>query len=411
MTTRIRRWATGATCVLLLGASSGAPLQAAARGAVRPHELRVERVVALVRHGVRAPILGEVPDGTRVGAPWPRWPVAPERLTPHGARALRIEGGLARRWLDSVGLTARGRCPAAGQVSVWTNTAERTIASGAALAEGLAPGCALLVGHRGAGEVDPLFEPLRAGTAPFDPHAAITSIQAYTGGVEGMAARYRPLIAELDRALGCGDPAGCSPDTSAALRPSADSRSIELFGPIRDLSGTVQVLLLQYAEGLTAHTPWARVDPAALRRLGALHAALFDVFSRPPYMAARQTGPLARRIEERFITRDGPAVELLVGHDTNVTALAAVLGVRLDAPGYAEGDVAPGGALVLELLRGRAGARFVRGTYRTQSPTQLRRLARGTSVTRLAIPGCASGPERSCPLSEFLRLLRARTAT
>ncbi|MBB3693679.1 histidine-type phosphatase [Sphingomonas sp. BK580] len=406
MTGRITRWTRSLAPLAL---PLAAPLDAAPRDVVRPHELRVERVVALVRHGVRAPITGEVPAGTRTDAPWLRWPVAPERLTPHGARALRIEGATARRWLDSLGVTARGRCPAAGQLSVWANTAERTIASGAALVEGFAPGCAVPVGHRGAGDVDPLFEPLRAEAAPFDPRAAIESIQAYTGGVERMADRYRPQRAELDRALGCGDAAGCSPDAPATLRPSADGRAIELTGPIRDVSGTAQVLLLQYAEGLTAHTPWARVDPAALRRLGALHAALFDVFSRPPYMAARQAGPLARRIEERLTARDGPAIELLVGHDTNVTALAAVLGVTLTAPGYAAGDVAPGGALVLELLRGRAGARFVRATYRTQSPTQLRRLARGGAVTRLPIPGCAGGPERSCPLGEFVRLLRART--
>ncbi|MBY9063019.1 histidine-type phosphatase [Sphingomonas yunnanensis] len=407
MTTQITRWARSLAPLAFLLA---APLDAASHGAVRPHELRVERVVALVRHGVRAPISGEVPEGTRTDAPWPRWPVAPERLTPRGARALRIEGALARRWLDSIGLTGRGRCPAAGQVSVWTNTAERTIASGAALAEGLAPGCAVPIGHRDAGAVDPLFEPLRAGAAPFDARAAIESVQAYTGGVERMADRYGPQRAELDRALGCGDAAGCSPSAPATLRPSADGRAIELSGPIRDVSGTAQVLLLQYAEGLTARTPWSRVDAAALRRLGALHAALFDVFSRSPYMAARQAGPLARRVEERLTARDGPAVELLVGHDTNVTALAAVLGVTLTAPGYAAGDVAPGGALVLELLRGRGGARFVRATYRTQSPTQLRRLARDGTVTRLAVPGCASGPERSCPLGEFVRLLRGRTA-
>ncbi|WP_243693652.1 histidine-type phosphatase [Sphingomonas sp. BK235] len=379
-------------------------------GAVRTRALRVERVVALVRHGVRAPIPGEVPERTRTAAPWPRWPVPPEALTPHGARALTIEGASMRRWLDSVGLLVPRRCPGAGRLTLWANTAERTIASGEALAQGVAPGCALAVGHRAPGSADPLFEPLRAGVAPFDPAAAIAAIAAYTGGVAQQADRHRALIATLDRVLGCGDPHGCTPSPPAALRPSADGRSIVFEGPIRDVSGTAQVLLLLHAEGLARRDAWPRVDAATLRRLGALHAALFDVFSRPPYMAARQAGPIARRIEADFSTPEAPAVDLLVGHDTNVTALAAILGVRLTAPGYAEGDVAPGGALVLELLRARDGARFVRATYRTQSPDELRRLARRGAVTRLTIPGCDRGPERSCPLGAFVRLLRARTA-
>jgi len=50
----------------------------------------------------------------------------------------------------------------------------------------------------------------------------------------------------------------------------------------------------------------------------------------------------------------------MVGHDTNVTALAAALHVDLKAPGFARNDVAPGGALVVERLRDtRSGERFI----------------------------------------------------
>ena len=59
--------------------------------------LRVERVVVVMRHGVRAPIVGEAPEDTLTGAPWPTWPVPPEHLTPHGAKALEILGDVDRR--------------------------------------------------------------------------------------------------------------------------------------------------------------------------------------------------------------------------------------------------------------------------------------------------------------------------
>lgn len=370
---------------------------------------RVEHVVIVMRHGVRAPIVGEAPLDTRTGAPWPSWSVPPEHLTTHGEKALEILGRSDRRWLAGLGvLPARG-CPAEGQVRIWTNTAERTIASGEAFARGLAPGCATGVGHRPQNEVDPLFEPLRAGIAPFDPAAAIASIQAYTGGVDKLAARLQPALNELDKVLNCGPDKACSPRRPSGVTASADGRSVDLTGPVRDASGTAQVLLLQYVEGLSpAAESWRGVEPGALKRLGALHAALFDVFTRPPYMTARQAGPLSRRVLEAFDAPGTGGVDVFVGHDTNVTAMAAALGARLDAPGYATGDVPPGGALVFMSLLDEAGNRSVRIYYQTQSPRTLRRLGGGVSRPAIAVLGHDGD---TLPLSAFRSGLAKAIAT
>jgi len=56
--------------------------------------------------------------------------------------------------------------------------------------------------------------------------------------------------------------------------------------------------------------------------------------------------------------RGDARLSILVGHDTNVTALAAALRVDLKAPGYATNDVPPGGALLLERLRDAGSGRF-----------------------------------------------------
>ncbi|PHY21736.1 histidine-type phosphatase [Caulobacter sp. BP25] len=367
---------------------------------------RVEHVVVVMRHGVRAPIVGEAPEGTLTRDPWPTWPAPAEHLTPRGARAMERLGRSDRSWFAKLGVLPTRGCPMPGQVTIWTNTAQRTIASGEAFAQGLAPGCGLVVGHRAAGDIDPLFEPLRAGVAPFDPAAAIASIEAYTGGVDRLADRLKPQLDELDRVLGCGAPQGCQPASTSGLKASADGRGVDLSGPIRDASGTAQVLLLQYVEGLSpAPSSWRGIDPAALKRLGALHAALFDVFTRPPYMTARQAGPLGRRVLETL--ENGPRVDVLVGHDTNVTALAAALGVPLDAPGYATGDTPPGGALVLMSLVDEAGRRTVRVYYRTQSPEALRRLSGDVTRQETALPSSV-GP---VSLERFREDLTAKLQT
>lgn len=139
---------------------------------------RVERIVLLMRHGVRTPLHGEVPDGTRTGAPWPVWQAPDEQITPHGAAALRALGGADRRWFAHAGLIPASGCPRDDAVRIWTNISPRTIASGDAYAAGLAPGCAISPGHRTEPGADPLFEPLSTHPAGFDADAAVASIDA-----------------------------------------------------------------------------------------------------------------------------------------------------------------------------------------------------------------------------------------
>ncbi|MGN7161641.1 histidine-type phosphatase [Sphingomonas sp. SAFR-052] len=379
--------------LVLAAALTFAPQPAAARDTL-------DRVVLLMRHGVRAPITGEAPVDTKVDGEWPTWPVAPEVLTPHGAQAIAQVARYDRRWL------AANACPIPGSVRIWTNTAERTIATGRAYADALAPGCDLPVDHNPAGKVDPLFEPLRAGATAFDAGKAVAAITAYTGGVNALTARHADAIRELDRVLGCGLPAGCSTPGPATLTPARDGRGVELTGPIRATSGTAQVILLQYAEGMPmVQVGFGRADAATIRRIGTLHAALFDVFTRSPYMAAHQAGPLGAHMLGTLTAAKAPRLEMLVGHDTNVTALGAALGVDLDAPGFARNDVAPGGAVALKRWRGRKGP-YVTASYRVQPLDAIRSGAATVVEIPLTIPGCGV----RCPLDRFDTLLRAKLA-
>ena len=386
--------------MLLPGAALSAP--------ARPQGLAVERVVIVMRHGIRAPLAGEVPEGTRTAAPWPRWPVAESRLTPHGRRALETVAAADRRRFVAQRVMPRN-CAASGAIRIRTNVSDRTIASGEAYGRGIAPGCGIAAEHLKAGEIDPIIEPLCAGATRFDASRAVAAIERFTGGAAALTTRHAAAIALLDRILGCAPlGTGCPPNLPAQLRPAPDGRGIELQGPIRDTSGIAQVLLLQYVEGLPLRdTGWGRADPAALTRLGALHAALFDVFTRSPYMASHQAAILGRHVLETLADPAGPRIEVLMGHDTNVTALAAALRTSLKAPGYATDDVPPGGAILVEQLRDRkSGRRFVRLSYRTQSPQVLRQGGAAVSIGSLRMAGCA----RLCPADRFARILRSRLA-
>lgn len=386
-----------------------------------PRALRLEKAVMIVRHGVRAPLDGEAPVQAATGEAWPAWPVAQSRLTPHGAEGMRLLGAYFRAHYAQGGLLARTGCPAAGAVRIWTNVSARTIASGEALAQGLAPGCAVPAGRLPPGAVDPIFNPLEAGASPFDGAEAVAAIEAHNGGIVRLAAAHRREIALLEDVLGCRRGSAAADcrlmDVPARLAPSADGKGLDLTGPIIATSGTAQVLLIEYAEGLPmAQVGWGRADAATIERLGVLHTLLFDVHARPPYMAARQAAVLGRRMVASLERAGGPRLDLLVGHDSNVNGLAAVLDVHFKIDGYARDDAALGGALILERLRDRADGRlYVRVRYLAQTLDQLRALApltldRPPASIVLRVAGCALPGADLCRLEDFTRLVRGRLA-
>lgn len=375
-----------------------------------PKTPRVERLVLLMRHGVRAPLDSEVPPQTRTGAPWPRWEAPAEQVTPHGAAALGALAKADRRWFAAAGLVPAQGCPDPAALRLWTNSSPRTIASGAAYAAGLAPGCTLPVGHRPEGHNDPIFEPLGAHPATFDARRAVESILRYTGGAGALTRRHAAGLNLLEEVLAC-PAAPCSPVEPSAIRPGADGHGIDLKGPIRAASGTAQVLMLQYLEGMPmAQVGWGRATPARLEALGAVHGALFDVYSRPPYMAAFQMAPTVDRISHDFSAADGPKIDVLIGHDTNVAALAAVLGVPIRAPGFATDDPSPGGGIAIALVRAPDGSKAVRLWYRSQSATDMRAARDRTLWAPLRLKGCDEGAEHRCPLPRFLERLEVATA-
>lgn len=376
--------------------------------------LKVERTVMLYRHGIRAPLPGEAAVDAYAHPPWPVWSTPPSLLTPHGREAARLMGVYDRQRLSHLGLTASDGCPAPGAIAIWTNTAQRTIASGEAFAEGFAPGCRLAVGHQPPDTEDPLFHPVEAKAVDFSGAKAAAAITAENGGPAALVAPYAAQIREMERVLGC-DRTQPPCDIAAAptrLAPSADD-GLALDGPIAILSGTAQVFMLQYAEGLPLdQVGWGRATPRTLEEVSRLHALLFDIHARPRYMARRIGGPMARRISGILAARDAPAVNVFVGHDNNIAALASLIGAHFKMDGYGQDDPPIGGALELQVLVDGQGRRFVGAFYEAQTPDQLRSLA----PLSLAHPparrelelACHAPGQRLCRLEDFLAALDRR---
>ncbi len=376
--------------------------------AAHAQTLKLERVVLLMRHGVRPPTHEPALDPSLAPDPWPTWDVPDGYLTPHGAAAVKLLAAYDRALWAGDGLLPASGCPAAASVAIYADVDERTVKTGQAYAAGLAPGCALSTGHAN-GAKDPLFSALDHPSPGFDAKAAKKSMLAAAGfDIKAPAAAFPSLVHAMQAAL---NPGGTSfltlPSKLSAKTPGAPPK---LSGPIAEGSSASEDFLLEYLEDKPmAEVGWGRVDKSDMLTLLAFHPLAYTITARPPYIAARAAAPLARRILSGLTA--GPAITVLVGHDTNLAELGGLLNLHWSLGGYPADDPPPGGGIMFSLLQDASGARYVTAAYQVQTPDQIRNLtplnlAHPPATQPLAIPGCgASTSLTACKLADFSRLV------
>lgn len=379
--------------------------------------LKVDRVVVMMRHGVRPPTKAPpMPAGTAAAA-WPAWDVDPGYLTTHGAKAIGLLAVYDRARWAAAGVLPRAGCPGARAIHIVADSDQRTIATAQVYAGHLAPGCAIVIDHKPQDEPDPLFSPVDEGAARLDPVRAADAVRsALPQGIAAEEERQRPLLRRLDAILCARPTTTCGVSrTPSTIADATTTRRPKLAGALDRASTAAQILLLEYADGKPmSQVGWGRASAADIGRLSAFHTLEFRVLARPGYLARANMALLAPMIAASLqdASADAPALTMFSGHDTNVASLAGLLGLHWQVAGFAGDDPSPGGAIVLERLSDRTGARFVRAVYRSQSLDQIRSLTPLTSARPydvvLPIEGCTSRAGKGvCTMADFVAKLTA----
>lgn len=403
----------GAALVLSGCATAPVPISSA--------DLKLERVVMLMRHGVRPP----TKDPTAAGVTeetWPTWPVAYGELTPHGYDAVRLLGQWDRtNWIARGLLPAEG-CPAASDITVAASYKSRTQMTARALVEGMVPGCTVDIRFPASEQDDAEFHPLEAHSMPIDADAALAAQMALapTGGLEAERTRQSGILQLMSQILGCCSvafcadkalPAGCDLSQLPVGMVRNENDRADIGEPFGTASTISQTLLLEYLENMPmAQVGWGRVTRDQIEDLLELNTLKFRYEGRAPYVAARAASPLMSRMLTAM--ESGPKLTVLAGHDTNIADLGGMLDLHWQVPTYPRDNPPPGGALGFEVLTDASGAAFVRTFYRAQTMDQIRELQPLTgdnapSYQYLDIPGCAA----PCPLPNFERIVRDRLVT
>ncbi len=372
----------------------------------------LEKVVILQRHGVRAPTKAPADLAPYARDAWASWPVAPGELTDHGAAALtRMGEALRRRY---AALLPAGDC---SRVFIWADNADqRTRRSGEIMAQALGcPGTAQWTQNHNDGDNDPLFH--GDDTCPADPGAARAAVAAR---LDAMLAAHRPAYDTARRRLAAiltpgQSAADCTDEKKCILL--ADRNSVKdggkLSGTLADGSTISENLFLEYAEG-KENPGWGRMDAADLATVMPLHNMASDLGRRTPIMAAHNATLLARQIAAlltdtpaRIAVPAGARLILLAGHDTNLSNIAAMLGLDWSLPGEPD-STAPDTALAFEKWHDGKRGDFVRIRLYYQTALQLRTAATLSKLPRrdLVLPGCGA----ACTLARVSALMESAMA-
>ncbi|WP_277980211.1 histidine-type phosphatase [Sphingomonas phyllosphaerae] len=383
-------------------------LCASAQGAPEAKAPTVERVVMLMRHGVRPSTkFPATPPGT-TRQPWPVWTTAAGDLTPHGAEGIRRLAAYDRNLLVAQGLLPASGCAAPGSISAWSSGSPRAIKTGLAFVDTLQPGCKVVLDHAASQDDEDQFHPSRAEAA-IDGDRALAAAQALlpSGGVPGVVSARQADFVTLQRIV------GVPVETASTLKAQIGDKP-DLKGGLSFGSTAAQTILLQYLEGMKmAQVGWGRASPDDIRAILRFHPVKFQYETRPAYVAQRLAAPIVTRIVDALAGKGG-RLTLLFGHDTNIAALGGFYDMHWTMADYPRDDIAPGGAIGFELVRDAAGRRYVRAFQQAQTMKQLRELAtldRAAPPSRdyIAVPGCGSA-RYGCDLATFEKLTSWRLA-
>ncbi|HVR47118.1 MAG TPA: histidine-type phosphatase [Candidatus Binatia bacterium] len=385
------------------------------RSAAAPSSSDLGMVVVVSRHGVRSPTHpAELNPYAR--QPWPAWSGQPGNLTERGALLMRQFGAYYRRVYGGMLGAAASGCPRSGSVFVWADVDQRTKATGDAIAQGLAPHCAIAVGHA-LGDPDPLFDPL-PGVGVVNKAESKDSILGSVGGnFGGLLTAYGSAFATMEDVLGCAAPATCKrmTDVPTTVANDGDGGLAGLSGGLDMAADVGENLLLEYTDG-HPDVGWGRVDHAKLLELLQLHI-LGKRLEHNSYAARAHSSNIMAHILQTLEegatghavagTRVPPGARFVFfsGHDTQLAEFSALLRLSWLIEGDQLNDTPPGSALVFELHRPSNGTAYVR-TYFVAQTLDAMRAGQGENPVRVPVyvPGC---PSLDCPFAKFTSVVKS----
>lgn len=351
---------------------------------------QLKEAVVLSRHNIRSPLSDSKSDlGRMTPHEWTRWTAPKSELTLRGGVLETQMGQYFRKWAEDAGLFPVNHTPGADDVNVIANSMQRCIATAQYFTSGFMPVGGIRVNHRYApSKMDPLFNPQLTKVSPEFIATAMKQIEAMGGkkGIVGINEAIAPDYAKIIEVLDVDD----SP-MAKEKNPKLDAlknyntellwevyQEPQLKGgsALKELNSASDALILQFYEQPDSMKAafGHKLSRKDWEKIAHVKDTYQDVLFTAPIVAANVAHPL---IQYMYDELRSPARKFtfLVGHDSNLSAVATALGVEdYELPDAIEKKTPIGSKIVIEKFKGADGKDYADINIVYQSIDQLRNM-------------------------------------
>lgn len=383
----------------------------------------LEQVVVFSRHGLRAPLSSPTSTlGKITPNQWPQWDTPASYLTTRGGVLESYFGHYFNEWLVDNKLLTENTCPSENEVYIYTNSLQRTIATGQYFTVGAFPGCIVPIIHKEKlGTMDPVFFPVISDDNPEFKQAAITSINqtAHAKGIEGLNQKLNNTYQDLSNIINYTQSTNCLADKQCDFTDLPTKIIIEkgkepgITGPLRTGTSIADAFILQYYEGAPLQDiAWGKIkNNKQFEQLVAIKEYYNTILFGSPVIAKQVAANLINYINQTFSEKNHTKFTFLVGHDSNVASLFSALKIKsYTLPDQFE-TTPIGGKIVFQKWRdNHSGEALMKIEYFYQSTDQIRNL---TQLNRnnpphkvtLAMENCPTNTMGFCSFSTFKQII------
>lgn len=362
--------------------------------AQRPEEFKnkyqLKEAVVLSRHNIRAPLSDSKSDlGRMTPHEWTRWTAPKSELTLRGGVLETQMGQYFRKWAEDAGLFPINHTPDADDVNVIANSMQRCIATAQYFTSGFMPVGGIRVIHRYMpGKMDPLFNPQLTKVSPEFVATAMEQIKAMGGkkGIQGINEAIAPDYAMIAEVLDIDDSPMAKEKNPKldALRNYNTEFLWEVYqeprlksgSALKELNSASDALILQYYEQPDSVKAAFGHDLSRSdwEKIAHVKDTYQDVLFTAPVVAANVAHPLIQYMYDE-LRSPSRKFTFLVGHDSNLSAVATALGVEeYELPDAIEKKTPIGSKIVVEKFVGADGKEYADINIVYQSIDQLRNM-------------------------------------
>lgn len=345
---------------------------------------RLEKVVVMSRHNMRTPIVSKGSVAYKINTAMVHdWPMKGGHLTLKGALNETAFGQYFRCYLMDEGFMPEDWIPQAGQVSFYTNSYQRTIATARYFASGMLPMADIKVEHKfGIDKSDPVFIQARDFYTPKlyelgkDFHEK--SIDKYLSNIDDKVLSFERAVdfSNTPYAKEKGITHLSTNDIRYIINgPKKPTMTFE--GQLYDVYKTTDSLIMHFYEETDDYKLFegAGLTARDWQNIGDLHTAGMCMICENPALALENTHRLLKVIDED-LRKDNLKFAFIGGHDTNIIMLMTVLGAGdYWLPNTITAKAPIGGKIVFEKRVGRDGRVYLNPYFIYQSDDQVRHCA------------------------------------